>query len=319
MHSDRTLASLWRMRLENWVRATLIMIGLMLVLGLIGWVLGGWAGVAWSLLLAAATLVFSRRLPARTLLSYQGATLLRRGQAPQLYTILDELYHRAGIRCAPALYCLPTSDLNAFAVGNAADGGIAVTDGLLRRLSLREVAGVLAHEACHLRHNDTWVMSMAAMVTEITVVTATLGQVLLLALLPWVLTGRIEVPLLGFVALIFAPTLSTLLQLSLSRNREFAADMEAAALTGDPVGLAAALATLERYQGSWLETLFGYRRRSVIPWLRTHPSTAQRIARLKELMPRRMDALGDWPRTDGPFSLRHSLPLRQRRWPYRNF
>ncbi len=277
--------NLLRMRLENWLRAALIILGLLMVLGLIGWIIAGGTGVLWALVLACLMVAFSRRLPARTLLGMQGAGLLRRRQAPVLYAMLDVLYRRAGIRCPPALFYVPSVQLNAFAVGDTRDGGIAVTDGLLRRLDRRELTGVLAHEVSHLRHNDTWVMSMAAMVTELTVLAATAGQLMLLAMLPWIAAGELQVPVATIALLIFAPTFSTLLQLSLSRNREFAADMEAAALTGDPGGLASALATLERYQGSWLESLFGYRRPTRLRWLHTHPPTGERIARLAALQP----------------------------------
>jgi heat shock protein HtpX len=193
------------------------------------------------------------------------------------------LYRRAGIRAEPLLFYVPSTGLNAFAVGNAEDGGIAVTDGLLHTLQPAELAGVLAHEISHLRHNDTRVMAMASTMTQLTVMGATMLQVLLLLMLPWVLAGELQLPWSVLLFIAFAPTLSALLQLALARNREFTADLEAAVLIGEPRFLASALDVLDRHHGSWLESLFGGGARRAPAWLQTHPPTRERIRRLLEL------------------------------------
>jgi heat shock protein HtpX len=279
--SDRG-PQLARYRLSNALQMALIVAALALVLAIPAWLIAGRGGVLWALVMVALTVVLAGRVPSRMVLARTGARPLARRQAPDLYRLLDALYARSRMPGDPRLFLVPSPQLNAFAVGTANDGGIAVTDGLLRHLSARQLAGVLAHETSHLRHNDTRVMSMAAAMTQLTMLGATAIQVLLLLYLPWLWAGAIEIPLAVLLVAAFSPTISTLLQLALSRNREFTADLEAVALTGDPDGLASALDVLERAQGSWLRTIFG-RNPSPVSWLRTHPPTAQRIARLSEL------------------------------------
>jgi heat shock protein HtpX len=271
-----------RYRLSNALQMALIIAALALVLAIPAWLIAGRGGVLWALAMVALTVLLAGRVPSRIVLARSGARPLARRQAPGLYGLLDELYARAGMPSGPRLYLVPSPQLNAFAVGTAADGGIAVTDGLLRRLAARELAGVLAHETSHLRRNDTRVMSMAAAMTQLTMFGATAIQILLLLYLPWLLAGAIDIPIALLLAAAFSPTVSTLLQLALSRNREYTADLEAVALTGDPAGLAAALDVLERANGSWLRTIFG-REPSPVSWLRTHPPTARRIERLRAL------------------------------------
>ncbi|WP_258364046.1 zinc metalloprotease HtpX [Halomonas sp. LBP4] len=283
---------LWRSRFKNGLQTLLIMAGLALVLSVPGYLLAGAGGVLLCLASALLAVYFSGWIPARLILANAGAGLLRPHQAPELYRVLDILYRRAGLEIAPLLYYAPSRDLNAFAVGSRHDGGIAVTEGLLRALDLRQLAGVLAHEVSHLRHGDTRVMSMAAAMTRLTIWVTTLVQISLLVMLPLVMAGELVVPWLPLLLLALAPTLSTLLQLALSRNREYTADLEAAALTGDPHGLASALDVLERYHGSWLTTMYGRYQPAWLDWLRTHPPTETRIRRLREL--------GAQPRQAGP-------------------
>ena len=202
--------------------------------------------------------------------------------------MLDILYYRAGLRGEPQLFLVPTRDLNAFAVGDARHGGIAITVGLTRTLGLRQLAGVLAHEVSHLRHGDTRVMSMAATMTRLTIWGAFLVQLGLLLMLPMVIAGELRMPWLELLVVALAPAASTLLQLALSRNREFSADLEAAALTRDPASLAEALQVLEHHQGIWLTTLLlGQKPPGWLRLLQTHPPTAERIRRLLALAERR--------------------------------
>ncbi len=281
MHPDPNRIGLHRWR--NLFQAGLIFVGLAIVLAIPGWVLAGWTGVVWSLVVVALALVVAGRVPARLILARSGAGLVGPGQAPGLYRLLDELYRRAGIECRPLLFLVPGPELNAFAVGDRRDGGIAVTDGLLRTLDWRELAGVLAHEVSHLANHDTRVMALASAMSQLTLFGAVFIQVLILLSLPWIMTGEITMPWLILLLTALAPWLSTLLQLGLSRNREYTADLEAVALTGDARGLASALKKLEYFNGSWLRSLFGGRPPRILPWLKTHPSTSERIRRLLEL------------------------------------
>lgn len=271
---------LWRSRVENGLQTLLIMGGLALVLAVPGYLLAGGLGIIVSLGVVVAGAFAGSWVPARYILADAGAGLLDRHQAPSLYRLLDTLYRRAGLTRPPQLFYAPSPELNAFAVGTRHDGGIAVTEGLLRTLTLRELAGVLAHEVSHLRHGDTRVMSMAAAMTRLTLWLTTVLQLSLLLLVPLILAGELRLPWSLLLVVGFAPSLSTLLQLALSRNREYAADLDAVALTGDPEGLASALAVLERHHGRWLATLFGRHPPAGLDWLRTHPPTEERIRRL---------------------------------------
>lgn len=308
-------------RVQNTLQMGLIIVGLALVLAGPAWMLAGSTGVVWALLLVIVSVAFAGTVPPRLVLARSGAGPIRRHQAPDLYRLLEWLYERAGLRMQPALYYVPSAQLNAFAVGDRRDGGIAVTEGLLRNLSFRQLAGVLAHEVSHLSHNDTRVMAMAAAMTHLTAVGATIVQIILIVMLPWVLAGELFVHWLMLLGVAFAPSLSTLLQLALSRNREFTADLEAAALTGDPRGLAAALKVLERFKGSWLASLFGQKPVDRVPgWLQTHPPTGERIRRLLSLEPAQVpDALRGLPERDDAQRVRvltrpRALALRDWLW-----
>jgi heat shock protein HtpX len=176
--------------------------------------------------------------------------------------------------------------LNAFAVGRPPDAALAVTDGLLRVLSLREMAGVLAHEISHIRNNDLVVMSLADVIAQLTRIMATGGMLLLLITLPAWLAEYSRLPWLLILVLMLAPTFGSLLQLALSRAREYDADLDAAGLTGDPAGLAAALAKMERLQGGFVERIMLPGPRIPNPsLLRTHPPIEKRISRLLSLSP----------------------------------
>ena len=179
---------------------------------------------------------------------------------------------------------MPSRVPNAFAVGSPGDAAVAVTDGLLRRLHPRELLGVLAHELSHVRNNDLWLMSLADLIGRMTRVMSVMGVALVVIGLPMWLAGGRGPPLLLIPLLLFAPQITLLLQLALSRAREFDADLDAAGLTGDPEGLAAALVKLERARQSLLERILMPGWRSPEPsLLRTHPPTRERIERLLAL------------------------------------
>lgn len=215
-----------------------------------------------------------------------GARPLNQEEAPVLWRALSELTARAGLASRPSLFYVPSRMLNAFAVGSRKRSAIAVTDSLLRQLEMRELLGVLAHEVSHIRNNDLWVMGLADLFSRATSLLSLLGQFLLLLNLPLILFSQITVNWLAILLLIFAPHMSALAQLALSRTREYDADLNAVRLTGDPEGLAHALAKIERVQGGWLERIILPGRRLPEPsLLRTHPATEERISRLMSLKP----------------------------------
>ncbi|MFP4129542.1 MAG: zinc metalloprotease HtpX [Halorhodospira sp.] len=308
-------AELWRRRLENLLWAGLLLGALAALAGLLGYLMAGWIGVLWTTALAVGAALAMARVPAQLVLRQAGAVPLAYAQAPRLYEILATLAQRAGLDTVPTLHYVPEAQLNAFAVGDSARGGIAVTGGLLQLLGLRETAAVLAHELSHLRHGDTRVLALAAMLTQAIVYLALLAQLAVLASLPWLLSaGGPSVGLLPLLLIVLAPTIAILLQLALSRAREYAADLEAVALTGDPDSLGRALRLLQERNSAWLASIFGRRSsHGLPPWLSTHPPIEERLRRLEQLQrPRHPPVVGHGPRRD-PAGAWIEVPVRGRR------
>jgi heat shock protein HtpX len=253
-------------------------------LALLGWLLWGVEGVLMLLVTGAVGVLLNPSISPRWVMRLYGASRIDAERAPTLTLAIARLAERAQLPATPMLYYVPSRMLNAFAVGNPRQSAIAVTDGLLQRLDLRELVAVLAHEISHIRNNDLWVMGLADMFSRTTSILSLMGQFLLLMNIPLLLIGAATVDWLVVVLLILAPTLSAIAQLALSRTREYDADLNGARLTGDPEGLALALAKIEQLQGGWLERIFLPGRRVPDPsLLRTHPKTADRVDRLMSL------------------------------------
>ena len=276
---------LLRHKLANWVQSTLMLGGMGLLAAALGYLIGGVSLMLLTAGVGVLLLALGPRVSPRLLLAMYNARRMDPYTAPEIYALSEELARRAELPRTPTLYYIPSRMLNAFTVGRSDEAVIAVTDGLLRQLSLRELAGVLAHEISHVRNNDMWVMGVADLVSRITSFFSLVGQVLLLINLPLILFTEATIPWFAVALLIFAPTIAALLQLALSRTREYDADLDAARLTGDPEGLASALVQLEQSQGGWLERIFMPGRRDPNPsMLRTHPPTDSRIQRLLALV-----------------------------------
>jgi heat shock protein HtpX len=271
-------------RLRNLLHTLLLIGGMALLLALISGLLFGegvWPWVFVGVILAMATLP---EISPHWLLRLYQARRLHPQQAPDLTRLMEQIGHRAGVAPTPALYWIPSSAINAFSVGSRDEAAIALTDGLLKLLSPRELAGVLAHETSHIANHDMRLMNLADVISRLTHMLSLTGILLALISLPLVLLGMAPLPLLGLLLLIAAPTLSALLQLGLSRVREFQADLSAAHITGDPVGLASALGKIEYRETSlWRRILLPGYRDPEPSLLRTHPETAERVRRLLEL------------------------------------
>lgn len=253
-------------------------------LALLGWLLWGGDGMLVLLLAGAVGVMFNPTFSPRWVMSLYGASRIAPESAPTLAVAVARLAERAHLPAHPVLYYVPSRMLNAFAVGNPRQSAIAVTDGLLRQLDLRELVGVLAHEMSHIRNNDLWVMGLADMFSRTTSILSLMGQLLLLLNIPLLLVGTATINLWVILLLILAPTLSAIAQLALARTREYDADLNAAWLTGDPEGLARALLKIEQMQGGWLERIFLPGRRVPDPsLLRSHPKTSDRVERLISL------------------------------------
>lgn len=235
-----------------------LLTGLLLLLGGLG---GGRAGILAGLLIAAATNFLSYWFSDRIVLRLHGARPLPREAAPRAHAVLERLAGRAGLPI-PAFYLLPESAANAFATGRGPrHGAVAVTQGLLEVLDEEELEGVLAHELSHVRNRDILIGTVAATLAGAVMVAAHFAR--------WAAwsggfggrEGRRENPLGLLLAALLAPVAAVLIQLAVSRSREYGADAAAAALVGHPHGLARALEKMETSS-----------RRT--PLRRAHPSTA---------------------------------------------
>ena len=264
-----------------------LLAGLVTLFAVVGYGLFGSAAAL--LILGGAALVSVTTLDrARdTVLWLHRARPLRPREAPGLHVDLEHLTGRAGV-ARPELLVYPSQMPNAFAVsGWRRPGAVAVSTGLLSLLPTREVRAVLAHEVAHLAHRDSALSLTSGVFVQ---VTTALSQGFAVLVLLAALLGAGLPPLAQMApALILvwgAPWLALLLQAALQRTREHLADAEAARLTGDPRGLAMALTRLQAYSQllhGWLRRLrFLYTSESDAgpAWLRSHPPTHERVARL---------------------------------------
>ena len=246
----------------NTVRVGLLLLALTVLFLLVGAWLGGTTGMIIALGLALAMNFAGYWYSDRIVLRMAHAEPLTRYEAPDLYRTLDRLAARAGIP-TPRLYLAPDPQPNAFATGRSPRRGVvAVNEGLLRLLSDREIEGVLAHEIAHIKHRDTLTMAVAASLAGAVMTLVDLAQ--------WALLFGVGAadeddeqpnPFVFLVALLVAPLAALLIQLGVSRTREFAADHTAASLTGSPGGLISALLKLDRQA-------------QLVPALAAQPATA---------------------------------------------
>lgn len=244
-----------------------------------------WAMLALAVVMNVGAYFFSDRL----VLSMSGARALSEQEGPRLHRLVEEVAARAGIP-KPRIYLIPEAQPNAFATGrNPQKGAVAFTEGLLQLLGERELRGVIAHELAHIKNRDILVGSVAA---TLAAAISSLGN------LGFFFGGARDDddghPAAGLLMMVLAPIAATLVQLGISRSREYLADETAAELTGDPEGLARALeklelgthavpsdvapATASLYIANPLGGLGGVTR-----WLSTHPPMAERVARLRQL------------------------------------
>ena len=228
--------------------------------------------------LIAAGVMSARRVAPAFVMQMFNAKRVEPHDWPEAYNTVNALRQRAGLDAMPQLYCLPGATMMAFSTGSQSEPVIALSMGALQHLSSRELHGIVAHELAHVASGDMTLLMLSEVMARLTRTFATLG--LLLAI--WLaIAGEARVPLLTIIVLAVAPTAVSLLQLALSRNREYDADDYAADLTGDPAGLASGLRKIEREQASiWRRLFQPYVRGNVPTLLRSHPRTEERIARL---------------------------------------
>lgn len=271
----------WQNRLQT-VLTLAFMLGFLALLGQIVW---GSEGLLHLLLIGLLLAIVNPVASPRLVLHLYGAQPLRDDDAPLLHGALAELTKRAALPALPKLYWIPSQVINAFTVGTRRAPTIAISEGMLRSLNRREMIAVLAHEVSHIHNNDIRVMALADMISRMTTLLSLFGQLLLLINLPLLLWSEQHISWLAILLLVFAPHLSIIAQMGLSRAREFNADLNAAWLTGDPQGMAQALVKIEQLHRTYFENL-------LLPgWLRTHPRTEERVQRLLQYeVPNRTDA-----------------------------
>jgi heat shock protein HtpX len=273
-------------KLRNASHALLLVGGLTIVTAFSAWLLWSWPGMIITLVSILGLFLFAPRVPPEMVMRMYGARQVDPHRGDPITEIVAKLSHRAELAAVPDVYIIPSTTLNAFATGRPDKAAIGITEGLLRRLDANELAGVLAHEISHVRNNDLAVMGLADVMTRFTQLLSYLALFLAFFNLPAILAGQGDILLLALVLLYLAPSIGSLLQLGLSRTREYDADLEGAYLTGNPHGLVSALQKLERYQGRFWEDLafpVPGRRIPQPSLLRSHPTTRERVERLQAL------------------------------------
>ena len=273
-----------RFRIRNRVHTLFLAAGAVLLLIACVYVLAGLQGVVWVALGGGASILIATNMSPQIVLRLYGAQEMREENYEQAFRIVRALSTRAGLPAPPRLYRVESRLMNTFSTGRRDEAVICVTDALITRLTAREFVGVIAHELAHIVHEDIRVMAMADVVSRMTSVMSVLGLIVAVFHVPQMLSGGVGVPWVAIVILLVAPTLGTALQLGLSRTREYDADLGAAALTGDPEGLVQALLKLDRMQGRMWGAVTPQGAKIPDPSiLRTHPSTDERIRRLRAL------------------------------------
>ncbi len=278
----------------NWFRTTLLLAGLTALLLIVGQLIGGHTGLIIALLFALVMNFSAYWYSDKIVLASYGAQPVTANEAPELHSIVKDLARRANLPM-PKVYIVNDPNPNAFATGrNPSHAAVAVTTGILQILDRDELMGVLGHELSHVRHRDTLTSTIAATIA---------GAISMLAnIFSWMMIfggGRDDDGpgvLGGLAMVILAPIAAALIQMAISRSREYAADEAGAKLCGKPLALASALQKLETVgkqvplqnaeshpttahlfiinplSGDMLKHLFS-----------THPPTEERIRRLKAM------------------------------------
>ncbi|MGQ0582390.1 MAG: zinc metalloprotease HtpX [Reyranella sp.] len=226
----------------NYFKTALLLAALTGFVLVAGYLLGGQSGLVIALVAAMGMNLFAYWNSDKMVLRMSNAQEVGPNEAPELYGIVQELAQRAGLPM-PRVYVIDEEQPNAFATGrNPENAAVAATTGLLRHLSREEVAGVMAHELSHVRHRDTLIMTIAATLS---------GAIGMLASFGGMMGGGRDSegrplvnPIVAIAAMILAPLAAALVQMAISRGREYEADRMGAEISGQPLWLASALAKL---------------------------------------------------------------------------
>ena len=278
----------------NYFRTALLLAGLTALFMGVGFLIGGAGGAMIALVVAAGMNLFAYWNSDKMVLSMHGAQEVDPRSAPDLYAMVAELARRANLPM-PRIYIMDNPQPNAFATGrNPENAAVAVTTGLLRALDRNEIAGVVAHELAHIANRDTLIMTITATIAG---AISMLGNFAMFSGLSGNRDSNNGFGLIGTMAMvILAPIAALLVQMAISRTREYAADNLGAQISGEPLALASALnkiasiahmvpneaaehqpATAHMFiinplSGARMDNLFA-----------THPATENRIAALQQL------------------------------------
>ncbi len=277
----------------NWVKTAMLMAAIMALFGIVGGMIGGRSGMLMALVFGGAMNLFSYWFSDSMVLKMYNARQVDETSAPQFYAMVRELAHKAGLPM-PKVYIIDEAQPNAFATGrNPEHAAVAATTGIIQLLSARELQGVMAHELAHVQHRDILISTISATMA---------GAISALANFAMFFGGRDENgrsvnPLVGILVAILAPLAASLIQMAISRAREFEADRGGADISGDPHALADALGKIQMYaegripmgpaeahpetaQMMIMNPLSAGGLRGLFS---THPATEERIARLRAM------------------------------------
>ena len=277
--------------MQNAFRTTLLIAALTGLFMAIGLAVGGTSGMMVALGFAVVTNAFAYWNADKLVLRLQRAEKLDARNAPDLIEMVAALSARAGIP-VPGTYLIRTDQPNAFATGrNPQNAEISVSEGLIRHLDAEEVAAVIAHELAHIRSRDTLIMTLTATLAGATTMLAQFGLFF---------GGRNSSsplgPLGGLLTIILAPLAAMMVQMAISRTREYEADRDGAEICGDPLALASALDKISRlsknFENRWARRTPGLAHLFIINPLAgsrmdnlfsTHPNVRNRINALNEM------------------------------------
>jgi heat shock protein HtpX len=276
--------------MEN-VKTFILLASLTVLLVMLGGYFGGTTGMAIALLLAGGMNFFAYYNSDKMILKHYRAVPVDRYSASGLYAIVERLCEKSGLPL-PAIYIINEQTPNAFATGRDPEhAAVAVTEGLLNLLDENEIEAVLAHELSHIGHRDILIQTIAATIAGAIAMIANIMQF-------GAMFGnsRDRNPIIMILLAILLPIAASIVQMTISRSREFKADAGAAQMTGRPEWLQSALMKLENYnrrgfvEGATPENAhmfivspFSGKKVSFSDLFRTHPTTEQRIERLERL------------------------------------
>jgi len=283
--------------LGNWLKTTVLMAAIVALFGIVGAALGGAGGMLIALIIAAAMNVYAYWFSDKAVLKMYGAEEVTADnvQFRNYYQMVKSLAENAELPM-PKVYVINESQPNAFATGrNPENAAVAATVGIMQILSERELRGVMAHELAHVKNRDTLISTISATVA---------GAIASIAQFGMLFGGgrddngeRNVNPIIGILVMLLAPLAASLIQMAISRSREFEADRGGAEICRDPKALASALDKIHNYahqipnetaeahpetgQMMIINPLSG---RSFDSLFSTHPRTEERIAKLMELV-----------------------------------